>query len=316
MDAGSIAQAAAQAAPLLLAALAAPALQAAVPRLSGAITARKDRNLAEWWEESRQDYVKFKAENGREPESGKVGKDEAGAALWRDDVRRMAALGNLDRGRAEAAVAAGVLAETALESACANPVEKKACTCGLPMAAMAAAAFALVLAFSPLAGERPGPAPAAVLGAGIVLAACAAWSCDEARLIIPWECSAALLACGAGYQYAIGGAEALASACAMAAITWAAFALTCKADKALHGRTSVGAGDVRFAPAAMMACGPAGAVVGLAAAAAALAATQAADKRARPDAGPALKRMLPMGPTLSCWAIAGTAAAPLLQAAL
>ena len=236
--------------------------------------------------------------------------------MWRDDVRRMAALGNLDRGRAEAAVAAGVLAETALESACANPVEKKACTCGLPMAALAAAAFALVLAFSPLAGERPGPAPAAVLGAGIVLAACAAWSCDEARLIIPWECSAALLACGAGYQYAIGGAEALASACAMAAITWAAFALTCKADKALHGRTSVGAGDVRFAPAAMMACGPAGAVVGLAAAAAALAATQAADKRARPDAGPALKRMLPMGPTLSCWAIAGTAAAPLLQAAL
>ena len=61
MDAGSISQAAAQAAPLLLAALAAPALQAAVPRLSGAITARKDRDLAEWWEESRQDYVKFKA---------------------------------------------------------------------------------------------------------------------------------------------------------------------------------------------------------------------------------------------------------------
>ena len=66
----------------------------------------------------------------------------------------------------------------------------------------------------------------------------------------------------------------------------------------------------------MMCCGAYGATVGFAAAAAAFAATLAADKRRDPDGPPAMKRMLPMGPALTCWAVVGMGLAPFAEAAL
>lgn len=290
-------------------------MRTAAPKAAAALMAGKNRKMTAWWESCAEEYAAFKEQNGREPQK-KPGSDEGALALWRDDVRRVGALGNLTREKAEKAVAAGALAPEALEACCANPVAKREPKVGWAETIVAAASYGALCTGSVTAAGLPLCILAWAAGGAAVLAACVAWPCDTAQRIIPFECSGTALLCGAAYQLAIGGTGALFLACALALIAWAAFSLTCWADRKLNGRTSVGKGDVRFAPAAMMCCGAYGATVGFAAAAAAFAATLAADKRRDPDGPPAMKRMLPMGPALTCWAVVGMGLAPFAEAAL
>lgn len=294
-------------------------LAACQPEASRKLASRKRDKLDEWNDHCAGGYAAFKEAEGREPDATRRGTDEACWGRWRDDVRRVAGLRQLSPARAAQAAELGVLAPEAVESACAEwpgemPEPAGNAGCNL----LGAVCGALAFASAAHGGMQGAQAWVYALLALLCLTTCVvAWQVDVARRIIPWECALAVGVIGAAARIVQGGLPELAWALLLSLIAVAAFKGACALEKALRGGTAVGGGDVKFAAAAALACGTAGILPGLLAAAFAWAATWQSGRRAEGmTARETARLMLPMGPALSATAAVGMAAAPIVQAML
>ena len=273
-----------------------------------AMAARQSEALAAHWEDGLPRYRAFKAEAGREPRALAKDSAERGVGVWLADALRLADAGELPR-RAALAIAevdgpisperAAAMPESPYGAREAAPAPMALRT--LLAACCAAAGAGACWTFGPCAGGAFAVREALLLLATLATASLAA--CDHGSRMLPARWSALVWALGAAAAL-IASPRSFAAWAAVAAFYAAAMGLGSLALKALGRKNSVGAGDLRLAPACAAACGPEGSIFGLACAIAAMAAhylPRLADYRLRADS------LVPMGAFLHIWLCAGLA---------
>ena len=277
-------------------------------RFGAAMAARQSEALAAHWEEGLSRYRAFRAETGRDPRPRAKDSRERGAGIWLADAVRLAEAGELPRKTAVAIAQAGgpITPEQAAGMPEAPYGEREAAAAPMALrvlltACCAAAGAAACWSFGLNANAAFAIREAMLLLATLVTASLAA--CDHASRMLPPRWAAAVWALGAAAAL-IASPATLGFWAATAAFYAVAMRLGSFALRALGRSGSIGAGDMRLAPACAAAGGPEGAIFGLAAAVAAMAAhylPRLADRRLDPGS------LVPMGAFLHIWLCAGLA---------
>lgn len=277
----------------------------ALPFAVRSMVRRKGRKLESWWGNCSTGYLRWLEEHGgRSPEKRLVG-FEGDLAVWAEDAERLARCGELEGREIEEARhlgldVAGAVPRPDGEGLCSvrdyRPSAARRVVDGAAVAAVAMVAIRL------WAGYGESPAAAAVFFAAGSVAVAAA-ELDVAERIIPWEASLLVFSLAFVRQLLLGPGHVLPAAfCALAA---AAAFYSVRGILSLAGRPdSIGAGDLRMAPALAFACGWPGFFWG-ALAALPLILTMAAVAVVRGRG--ASRRGFPFGPVLAVWIVGGMA---------
>lgn len=294
------------------AAIAAAAMGAAAfsfaPALGEAMASRQQAALDAWSIEALARYAAFVDEHGRRPSRASRDSRERAAALFEADALRLAREGELPRATARAIAVLGgpISAERAAEmpedpyaANSARDVPVSAAAALAALCALAAAALCLSFGFGGLgAGAGRQWLMLCALGVSAAMAVC-----DMKSTALPPSWSAFLWTAGAGAALLAGTAQ-LAAWAATAAFWAAALLIGRLAFSALGRPAPIGAGDLLMAPAVAAMCGPQGALFGLAACTAAMAAfylPRLADRRLSPG------DRVEMAPFLHVWLACGLA---------
>lgn len=286
-----------------------------VPAASSAVLADKEARLRAHNSAMQAAYARFKRENpGREP-SAKADRSEDALSAWRRGAASSMSAGTWPREWAQAYAAAGGAVPSSVDAASLRTeAEHFAAYREAPTWVLVAASAAGCAAFGALYGLTAAGAASGLLALG-QLARLAAFgcmavaaACDARAKVLPFGLSWAMWALAAASALLPGGCTPL-QAAASAALC-AGVLLGVRALMALAGHArSVGAGDLRTAPAIAALCTPPAAMAGLACAVALQGlwglAMVASGRMRRTDA-------IPMGPFLALWMAAALALGPAL----